>query len=42
MVEAYTSILRFDSHDYLNAWVKSDARKSLLSRVSDLLAKGDV
>jgi uncharacterized protein len=38
----YTSILRFDSYDHLNAWVESDARKSLLSRVSDLLAKGDV
>jgi antibiotic biosynthesis monooxygenase (ABM) superfamily enzyme len=38
----YTSILRFDSYDHLNAWVESDARKSLVSRVSDLLTKGDV
>jgi len=38
----YTCILRFDSYDHLNAWIESDVRKSLVSRVSDLLTKGDV
>jgi antibiotic biosynthesis monooxygenase (ABM) superfamily enzyme len=32
----------FDSYNHLNAWVESDARKSLLSRAGDLLAKGHV
>lgn len=38
----YTSIVRFDSYDQLNAWIESDARKSFVSLVSDLLEKGDV
>lgn len=38
----YTSILRFDTANNLNAWVESDTRKSFVSRVSDLLEKGDV
>jgi len=38
----YTTIVRFDSYDHLNAWVESDARKSFVSLVNDLLEKGDV
>lgn len=38
----YTSIVRFDVAGNLNAWVESDSRKSFVSRVSDLLEKGDV
>lgn len=38
----YTSIVRFDAASNLNAWVESDTRKSFVSRVSDLLEKGDV
>jgi antibiotic biosynthesis monooxygenase (ABM) superfamily enzyme len=38
----YTSILRFDSYKNLNAWAESDTRNALVSRVSDLLTKGDV
>ena len=38
----YTSIVRFDANDHLNAWVESETRKSFVSRVSDLLEKGDV
>ena len=38
----YTSILRFDAYDNLHAWAASDARKALVSRVGDLLTKGDV
>lgn len=38
----YTTIVRFDSYDHLTAWVESDARKLFVSRVSDLLEKGDV
>jgi uncharacterized protein len=38
----YTTIVRFDSYDHLNAWVESDARKSFVIRVKDLLEKGDV
>ena len=41
-MRTYTSILRFDAYDHLNAWAASDARKALVSRVSDLLTKGDV
>lgn len=37
----YTIIVRFDSHDHLNAWAESDQRKSYVSRVTDLLEKGD-
>jgi antibiotic biosynthesis monooxygenase (ABM) superfamily enzyme len=38
----YTSILRFDTPERLQAWAASDARKELISRVGDLLTKGDV
>jgi uncharacterized protein len=38
----YTSILRFDAYDHLSAWAESDTRQALVSRVSDLLTKGDV
>jgi len=38
----YTSIVRFDATNNLNAWVESETRKSFVSRVSDLLEKGDV
>jgi len=41
-MRTYTSILRFDAYDHLNAWSKSDTRHALVSRVSDLLTKGDV
>jgi antibiotic biosynthesis monooxygenase (ABM) superfamily enzyme len=41
-MRTYTSILRFDTYDHLNAWAASDTRKALVSRVSDLLTKGDV
>lgn len=40
--KTYTSILRFDTYHNLNAWAHSDDRKSMVSRVSDLLTKGDV
>jgi uncharacterized protein len=38
----YTSIVRFDANSNLNAWVESETRNSFVSRVSDLLEKGDV
>lgn len=38
----YTSIVRFDANNHLNAWVESETRNSLVSRVSDLLERGDV
>src|SRR5262245_66473314 len=38
----YTSIVRFDTSDHLHAWAASEARHALVSRVSDLLTKGDV
>jgi len=41
-MRTYTSILRFNAYDNLHAWVASDARQALVSRVSDLLTKGDV
>ena len=37
----YTSVVRFDSLDSLNAWAESDTRKSFVSRVHDLLEQGD-
>jgi hypothetical protein len=37
----YTSILRFDNQENLNAWVASDRRRSFVSQVTDLLEKGD-
>jgi uncharacterized protein len=40
-MRTYTSILRFDCNDNLNAWVESDLRRSFVSQVADLLEKGD-
>ncbi|NVN91399.1 MAG: antibiotic biosynthesis monooxygenase [Desulfuromonadales bacterium] len=37
----YTSIIRFDGNDNLNAWVESDVRRAFVSQVADLLEKGD-
>jgi len=37
----YTSIVRFDCSDNLNAWVESDARTAFVNQVTDLLEKGD-
>ena len=37
----YTTIIRFNSHEHLNAWAESDVRRSYVSRVSDLLERGD-
>lgn len=37
----YTSILRFDSLDGLNAWADSETRKSYVNQVNHLLEKGD-
>jgi antibiotic biosynthesis monooxygenase (ABM) superfamily enzyme len=41
-MRTYTSIVRFDAYDHLNAWSASETRQALVSRVSDLLTKGDV
>src|ERR671930_1452972 len=41
-MRTYTSILRFDAYDHLRAWSAGDARKALISRISDLLTRGDV
>jgi antibiotic biosynthesis monooxygenase (ABM) superfamily enzyme len=38
----YTSIVRFDTNNNLTAWVESETRNSFVSRVTDLLEKGDV
>lgn len=38
----YTTIVRFDSLEHLNAWAESNERASYINRVSDLLEKGDV
>ena len=38
----YTTILRFDTLEHLNAWAESDERSSYINRVRDLLEKGDV
>lgn len=38
----YTTIVRFDSSDHLQAWAESEARQSFISQISDLLQKGDV
>ena len=38
----YTSIVRFDANNNLHAWVESETRNSFVSRVSDLLEKGDL
>ena len=37
----YTSVVRFDSQDSLNAWAESETRKSFVSKVHDLLEQGD-
>ena len=37
----YTTIIRFSSHEHLNAWAESDVRRSYVSRVRDLLERGD-
>jgi uncharacterized protein len=41
-MRTYTSIVRFDAYAHLHAWAESDTRQALVSRVSDLLTKGDV
>lgn len=41
-MRTYTSILRFDTYDNLNAWAQSDERKTMVGRVSHMLTKGDV
>lgn len=37
----YTTIVRFDSHEHLNAWAESAIRQSYINRVSDLLEEAD-
>ena len=37
----YTTIVRFDSHEHLNAWAESEARRSYVDSVRDLLEQGD-
>lgn len=37
----YTTVVRFDSASHLDGWAESDARKSFVGRVSDLLEGGD-
>ena len=37
----YTTIVRFDSLDSLNAWAESETRASFVSKVHDLLEQGD-
>ncbi|HWH77805.1 MAG TPA: antibiotic biosynthesis monooxygenase, partial [Candidatus Binatus sp.] len=37
----YTTIVRFDSHEHLNGWAGSAARRSYVDSVSDLLEEGD-
>jgi antibiotic biosynthesis monooxygenase (ABM) superfamily enzyme len=37
----YTIIVRFDNEQNLKGWTESDARKSFISRVGDLLETGD-
>lgn len=38
----YTSIVRFDSPDNLDAWIDSDTRKSFIDRAAHMLERGDV
>lgn len=38
----YTTIVRFDCLEHLNAWAESNERSSYINRVSGLLEKGDV
>lgn len=40
-MRTYTSIVRFDCSDNLNAWVESDVRTAFVSQVADLLETGD-
>lgn len=40
-MRTYTSILRFDCSDNLNAWVESEVRSAYVNQVTDLLEKGD-
>lgn len=40
-MRTYTSILRFDCSDNLNAWVESEVRRAYVNQVTDLLEKGD-
>lgn len=40
-MRTYTSILRFDCSDNLNAWVESGVRSAYVKQVTDLLEKGD-
>ena len=37
----YTTVVRFDSLDSLNAWAESETRASFVSKVHDLLEQGD-
>ena len=37
----YTTIVRFDSHEHLNAWAESGVRRSYVDSVCDLLEEGD-
>jgi antibiotic biosynthesis monooxygenase (ABM) superfamily enzyme len=37
----YTVIVRFDSSEHLKAWAESETRKEFISRVGDLMEKGD-
>jgi len=37
----YTTVVRFDSLDSLNAWAGSETRASFVSKVHDLLEQGD-
>jgi uncharacterized protein len=37
----YTSILRFDTLDHLNAWAESETRQMYVNQVNHLLEKGD-
>lgn len=38
----YTTIVRFNSYEHLNAWAESDTRRSYVDTVRDLLERGDV
>ncbi len=37
----YTTIVRFDSYNHLTAWANSDARRSYVSQVTEILEHGD-
>jgi len=38
----YTSVVRFDSLDSLNGWAESETRQAFVSKVRDLLERGDL